>query len=87
MLPVKKIYIDSRSKTDDSSSHTELRYDLGTTFYMPEGTNYYVDDVNIPNSGYSIEAGINNRMYVRYLLTGDLGWRDMLITSQSEIYI
>ena len=86
MLPVKKIYIDSRFKTDDSASHTDFKYDLGTTFNMPEGTNYYVDDVNIPNSWYSIEAGINNRMYVRYLLTGDLGWRDMLITLQSEIY-
>ena len=50
MLPVKKIYIDSRFKTDDSASHTDFKYDLGTTFNMPEGTNYSVDDVNIPNS-------------------------------------
>ena len=46
MLPVKKIYIDSRFKTTDSKSHTDFKYDLGTAFTMPDGKHFYVDNVN-----------------------------------------
>ena len=71
MLPVKKIYIDSKFKTADSKSHTDFYVDLGTSFFMPQGTSYYVEDVNIPNSWFSIEEGMNNKLYVRYLQQGD----------------
>ena len=54
---------------------------------MPQGTSYYVDDVNIPNSWYSIEEGMNNKMYFRYKLTMDAaGERDVLIALPSDVY-
>jgi len=54
---------------------------------MPQGTSYYVDDVNIPNSWYSIEQGMNNKMYFRYKLALDLGGeRDVLISLPSDVY-
>jgi hypothetical protein len=65
MLPFKKIYIDSRFKTSDSASHTDFKYDLGMSVNMPDGAHFYVDDVNIPNSWYSIEKGMNSKMYIR----------------------
>ena len=67
MLPVKKIYIDSRFKSADSKSHTDFYVDLGTSFFMPQGTSYYVDDVNIPNRWFCIEEGMHNKMYALYL--------------------
>lgn len=71
MLPVKKIYIDSRFRTPDSKSHTDFKYDLGTAFNMPEGAHYYMDDVNIPNSWWSVEQDINSKLYFIYLNTWD----------------
>lgn len=86
MLKIKKIYIDSRWKTADSKSHTDFYYDLGNTYDMPENTSFYIDDVNIPNSWYSIEENVNNNMY--------LAWREpatntemfSLISLPSKIY-
>ena len=40
MLPVKKIYIDSRFKNPESASHTDFKYDLGMSFNMPEGAHF-----------------------------------------------
>jgi len=67
MLKIKKIYVDSRWKTDDSISHTEFKYDLGNTYDMPINTCVYIDDVNIPNSWYSIEWDVNNRMHLAWI--------------------
>jgi hypothetical protein len=87
MLPFKKIYIDSRFKTSDSASHTDFKYDLGMSVNMPDGAHFYVDDVNIPNSWYSIEKGMNSKMYFRVLFVLDiLGYRDLVIDIPSEIY-
>ena len=88
MLPVKIIYIDSRFKSAYSKSHTDSQVDLGTSFFfMPQGTSYYVDDVNIPNSWYSIEQGMNSKMYFRYKLTMvAAGERDVSIALPSDVY-
>ncbi len=40
MLPIKKLYVDSRFRTNDSISHTDFKYDLGTAFNMPEGPHF-----------------------------------------------
>ena len=86
MLPVKKIYIDSRFKSAESKSHTDFHVDLGTSFFMPQGTSYYVDDVNIPNSWYSIAQGMHNEMCFIYQLTMDVaGEQDVLIALPSDV--
>ena len=38
MLPVKKIYIDSRFKSSDSASDSDFKIDLPETVNMPEDT-------------------------------------------------
>ena len=48
MLPVKKIYIDTKYKTKDSISNSNFKYALPQTMFMPENTVFYVDDVAIP---------------------------------------
>ena len=45
MLPIKKIYIDSRFKTSDSASHSDFSIDLPQTFLMPQDKGFYIDDV------------------------------------------
>ena len=60
MLPIKKIYIDSKFRTPDSISSSNFKYDLPESYLMPQNSAFYVCDVCIPHSWYTIEAGINN---------------------------
>lgn len=66
MLPVKKIYIDSRFKSSDSASDSDFKIDLPQSLTMPEDTVFYIDDVSIPVSWYMIDSNRNNKLYVRY---------------------
>ena len=87
MLKVKKIYIDSRFKTEDSKSHTDFAYDIGTTCFMEDGTSYYMDDVNIPNSWYSVEQGVNSKLYIRFVFEADIYKNaDYIIDVPSDVY-
>ena len=65
MLPIKKIYIDSRYKSGDSASDSNFYIDLPINLMMPDNTGFYIDDVAIPVSWYTIEEGRNNELYVR----------------------
>ncbi len=72
MLPIKKIYIDSRFKSSDSASNSDFKIDLPTTLLMPEDTGFYIDDVCIPHTWYPIEDGKNNAIVFNvnaYILT------------------
>jgi hypothetical protein len=64
MLPIKKLYIDSRFKSPDSVSDADFYIDMPQTTLMPEGTGFYLDDISIPVSWYPIEKGVNNKLYV-----------------------
>ena len=63
MLPVRKIYIDSRFRSSDSISSTDFKVDLPTTYYMPENTGLFITDICIPVSWYMIDANRNNQLY------------------------
>lgn len=65
MLPIKKLYIDSRFKSSDSVSDSNFKIDLPQTLLMPAGTGFYIDDVSIPVSWYGIDEGRNNKVYYR----------------------
>ena len=67
-LPVKKIYIDSRYRTSDSLSTSSFKFPLARTLYFPKNTVFYIEDVCIPHTWYTIEAGFNDRLYMRYKL-------------------
>ncbi len=55
MLPIKKLYIDTRFKAPDSVSDSDFYIDLPQTLTMPEGTGFYLDDISIPVSWHPIE--------------------------------
>lgn len=64
MLPIKKLYLDSRFKSGDSASDSDFKVDLPTTLLMPQNTVFYIDDVSIPVSWYTVEEGRNNKLYL-----------------------
>ena len=64
MLPIKKIYIDSRFKSSDSVSDSNFKIDLPQNLVMPAGTGFYIDHISIPCSWYPITSGFNNNLYV-----------------------
>ena len=63
MLPIKKIYIDTRFKSSDSRSDSDFKIDLPTTLLMPEDTGFYIDDACIPHTWYTVETGRNDKLH------------------------
>ncbi len=68
MIPIKKIYIDSRFKSSDSASNSDFKIDLPTNLLMPEDTGFYIDDVCIPHTWYPIEEGRNNIIVFQFAI-------------------
>ena len=62
MLPIKKIYIDTRLKAPDSRSDSDFFIDLPATLLMPEDCGFYIDDVCLPHSWYTVEEGRNDKL-------------------------
>jgi hypothetical protein len=63
MLPIKKIYIDSRWKTANSKSETDFTIQLPQNYHMPKNTVFFIDHVCIPVSWYSVQKLRNNKFY------------------------
>ena len=63
-LPIKKIYIDTKYKARDSVSNSNFKIDLPQTISFPENTVFYIDDVSIPHSWYTVEENINDKLFV-----------------------
>ena len=57
------MYIDSRRSTNESRDSSNFKIDLPYTYKMPADTVFYITDVCIPHSWYTVEFGINNRLY------------------------
>ena len=66
MLPLKKIYIDSRDRTVDSKSSSKFKIELPNTIQMPENAVFFVTDVCIPHVWKTIEADFNDKLYMIY---------------------
>ena len=69
MLPVKKIYVDSRYKTIDSVSDSNFKFQLPQTCYMPDDTKFFISDVCIPHTWNTIND-FNSKLYLRISYTG-----------------
>ena len=69
MLPVKKIYVDSKYKTADSISDSNFKFQLPQTCYMPDDTKFYISDVCIPHTWNTIND-FNSKLYLRIVYTG-----------------
>ena len=65
MLPIKKIYVDSRFMSSDSKSSSDFKIDLPQNIDLPEDTVFYMDDICIPNSWYTIDEERNNKFYFK----------------------
>ena len=70
MLPLKKIYIDSRDRTVDSKSASNFRIELPNTVQMPENTVSFVTDVCVPHVWKAVEEGFNDSLFLSYIVPG-----------------
>jgi hypothetical protein len=70
MLPIKKIYVDSKYKTRDSISNANFKILLPTTMYMPDNTVFYIDDVAIPHSWHTVED-FNSKLYLNIIVSAN----------------
>ena len=84
MLPIKKIYVDSKYKTSDSISSTDFSIQLNETLYMPDNACFYVSDVCIPHSWYTCESGVNNKFYLQIKFNNVTS--DIILTLDSKNY-
>ena len=66
MLPIKKIYIDTRQRTADSVSHSDFSIDLPITILMPDDTGFYVEDICLPITWWTIEEFYNDTLYMEF---------------------
>ena len=64
-LPIKKIFADSRFKTKDSLSSSNFKFQLEEIFLMPHNTGFYIDDISIPHTWYTVEPNYNDKLYIR----------------------
>jgi hypothetical protein len=90
LLPVKKIYCDTKFKRSDSKSNSNFKIDLPQTLKLPDNAIFYIDDVSIPYVWHTVRAGVNDKMYFRlsdptYILP-DYLHADYTITLDSKTY-
>ena len=64
MDKIKKVYIDSRYKTNDSVSNSDFKFELKEGLDLPDNTVCYIDDISIPHTWYTIEENLNNTLYI-----------------------
>ena len=84
MLKLKKIYVDSKYKTANSVSTSDFSIQLPETIYMPDNSVFYISDVCIPHSWYTIETGINDKFYLQIRFSGFTF--DIILTLDSQNY-
>ena len=65
MLPIKMIYIDTRHSTADSKRTSDFRISLPNNITLPSNTAFYITDITVPVSWYTVEAGRNDTIYFR----------------------
>ena len=63
-LPIKKLYIDTKYKSRESVSNSNFKIDLPQTLYFPDNSVFYIDDISIPHSWYTIEQNVNDKLYI-----------------------
>ena len=89
MLPVKKIYVDSKYKTADSVSDSNFKFQLSQTVSLPDECKFYVSDVSIPHSWQTVNE-FNSKLYLRVFYTAgsNVGQReDYILDLNQKSYI
>jgi hypothetical protein len=81
-LDVKKIYIDTRYKTDESRSDSDFIIDLPRTLNVPENCVCFLDDFVIPVSWSTVDER-NNRLYLHIVAPGGVQYKILTLPSQN----
>ena len=83
---IKKIYVDTRFRTDSSSNSSDFKISLPETVYLPDNTKFFIDDVSIPHSWYSVEENINDKFYIEIVNTDTSAISHKIINIVSRNY-
>ena len=59
----KKVYTDSRYKTNDRISDSDFKLEIKEALDLGDNTVCYIDDISIPHTWYTIEF-YNNQLYI-----------------------
>ena len=65
MLPIKKIYIDTRHSTADSKNTSDFKISLPNNIPLPCNAAFYITDITVPVSWHTVETGRNATIYFR----------------------
>ena len=63
---LKKIYLDSRFRTSDSSSTSNFKIQLQDILHFEENTSYLINEISFPNTFRCVETGINDKLYIKW---------------------
>ena len=63
------MYEYTRHKTSDSKSTSDFKVNLPNNITLPSNTDFYITDITVPVSWYTVEAGRNDTIYFR--INGD----------------
>ena len=63
MGKIKKVYTDSRYKTDDSVSNSGFKFEITEALDLPYNTVCYIDDISVPRTWYIVEE-YNDQLYI-----------------------
>jgi hypothetical protein len=69
MLDIKKVYVDTRFKTDDSNSDSDFYIELPRAMNVPEKCVCYIDDIVLPVSWTMIDER-NSQLYLSAYIDG-----------------
>ena len=61
---IKKVYGNSRYKSNDSVNNSDVKFELKEALALPDNTVCHIDDISIPHTWYTIEENLNNTLYI-----------------------
>ena len=57
ILPIKKMYCDTKFRRKDSKFSSSFEIDLPGTLKLPDNCVSFVDDIDIPVTWYTVQTG------------------------------
>ena len=84
MLPIKKIYVDSKFKSNDSISNSNFKITLPQSLTFGPNSVFFIDEIAIPHSWYTIED-FNCRLYLSMFVSAN-GRDQHIIELSKQVY-
>lgn len=82
-LNIRKVYVDTRYKLNPYGSNTDFSIEFPQTVDCPENTVMFVDEIVLPNTITTIQAGVNDKIYFALKFNGDVQWRAIPLPEQN----